>query len=130
MATREREKALIRKELQKLEVGQASLRNLKTSARKARVLGDMVRGQPLSEAYASLAFQARFAAEPLRALLKSAAANAAERGFDTDSLIVEEVQVHKGPIARRFMPRAQGRATPIRKQSTHIDVRLSTRDSK
>ena len=61
---------------------------------------------------------------------KSAAANATERGFDADNLIIEEIQVHKGEIGRRFMPRAQGRATPIRKQSTHIDVRLSTRDSK
>ncbi|MES2504766.1 MAG: 50S ribosomal protein L22 [Myxococcota bacterium] len=130
MATKERLKALARKEARALEVATASLKNLRTSARKARVVGDLVRGKPLSEAYVSLAFQARFAAGPLRDLLKSAAANAVERGFDADSLIVEEIQVHKGPITKRFMPRAQGRATPIRKQSTHVDIRLSTRDSK
>jgi len=130
MATRERKKALARKQARELEVGTASLRKLKTSSRKARAMANMVRGQLLSAAYANLAFQTRAAAEPLRDLLKSAAANAAERGFDTDGLIIEEIQVHKGEIGRRFMPRAQGRATPIRKQSTHIDVRLSTRDAK
>lgn len=130
MATKEREKALARKEARKLEVGGASLRNLKTSARKARAVGNLVRGQSLNEAYVSLAFQARYAAGPLRCLLASAAANASERGFDLDELVIEEIQIHKGPITKRFMPRAQGRATPIRKQSTHIDVRLSTRDSK
>src|SRR3989338_139604 len=130
MATKERKKALARKEARKLEVGTAKLRKLKTSSRKARVMANMVRGQLLSSAYANLAFQTRAAAEPLRDLLKSAAANAAGRGFDMDNLIIEEIQVHKGEIGRRFMPRAQGRATPIRKQSTHIDVRLSTRDTK
>ncbi|MEI6789803.1 MAG: 50S ribosomal protein L22 [Myxococcaceae bacterium] len=130
MATRERKKALARKQARELEVGTASLRKLKTSSRKARAMANMVRGQLLSAAYANLAFQTRAAVEPLRDLLKSAAANAAERGFDTDGLIIEEIQVHKGEIGRRFMPRAQGRATPIRKQSTHIDVRLSTRDAK
>ena len=130
MATKEKMKAFERKELRSLEVGKASLRNLKTSARKARVLANMIRGRLVSDAYAALAFQARFAAEPMRALLKSAASTAVQRGFDADSLVVEEIQVHKGPITHRFMPRAQGRATPIRKQSTHIDVRLSTRDVK
>jgi large subunit ribosomal protein L22 len=130
MATKEKKKAQARKEARSLEVGKASLKNLKTSARKARVLANMIRGRLVSDAYAALAFQARFAAEPMRALLKSAASTAAQRGFDADSLVVEEIQVHKGPIAHRFMPRAQGRATPIRKQSTHIDVRLSTRDVK
>ncbi|MBL4818224.1 MAG: 50S ribosomal protein L22 [Deltaproteobacteria bacterium] len=129
MATREKQKAIFRKSERELEVAKASLRNLKTSARKARVLANMIRGQTVSEAYAALAFQTRFAAEPLRNLLKSAASTAVSRGFDADNLVVEEIQVHKGPIAKRFMPRAQGRATPIRKQSTHIDVRLSTRDS-
>lgn len=130
MATRERKKALARKQARALEVATASLRKLKTSSRKARVVANLVRGQLLSDAYVNLAFQKRAASEPLRALLKSAAANAVERGFDADNLIIEEIQVHKGEIGRRFMPRAQGRATPIRKQSTHIDVRLSTRDSK
>lgn len=130
MATRERKKAEARREARKLEVATASLKKLKTSARKARVMADLVRGQSLTDAYVNLAFQTRAASEPLRALLKSAAANATVRGFDTDNLVVEEIQVHKGEIARRFMPRAQGRATPIRKQSTHIDIRLSTRDSK
>ena len=127
MASKEQKKALARKEARKLEVAVVSLKNLRTSARKARVLADLVRGRTLNDAYVTLAFQKRFAAAPLRALLKSAAANAADRGFDADHLVVEEIQVHKGPIAKRFMPRAQGRASPIRKQSTHIDIRLSAK---
>jgi len=44
--------------------------------------------------------------------------------LNVDNLVVQEILVHKGPIGKRFMPRAQGRATPIRKQTSHIDVSL------
>jgi large subunit ribosomal protein L22 len=69
-----------------------------------------------------LAHQQRAAARPLKKLLDSAVANAADRGMNVDKLVVAEILVHKGAIMRRFMPRAQGRATPIRKQTAHIDV--------
>lgn len=128
MATREYNKALTRKNARKLDIGVASLKNLKTSARKARVLADLIRGRSLNEAYDLLSHQIRFAARPMRDLLKSAASNANERGFDSDFLYVDEIQIHKGPIKKRFLCRAQGKSTPIRKQSTHIDIRLSKRD--
>lgn len=130
MATRERKKALARREMRKREVGTASLRNLKTSARKARVLANLIRGFSLNEAYDILGHQIRFAAHPIRNLLKSAASNANNRGFDSDFLYVDEIQIHKGPIGKRFLHRAQGKATPIRKQSAHIDICLSKRDKK
>ncbi len=124
MATREREKALKRKAERQDNPGFASLRGLKMSARKVRVLADMIRGQGLEEAMTRLLVQAKASARPLRRLLQSAAANAEERGLNVDRLRVSEILVHKGPISHRFMPRAQGRATKIRKQSSHVDVQL------
>jgi large subunit ribosomal protein L22 len=92
------------------------------SARKVRVVADLVRGKDVASAIVTLAHQPRAAAEPLKRLLDSAVANAADRGMNVDKLVVSEILVHKGAIGRRFMPRAQGRATPIRKQTAHIDV--------
>ena len=124
MATREREKALARKALSAANPGFASLRGLKMSARKVRVIADMIRGRGVEEAMTQLTVQAKASAKPLRRLLQSALANAEQRGLNVDNLCVAEIQVHKGPIGRRFMPRAQGRATPIRKQTSHVDVQL------
>lgn len=124
MATNDRKKAAERKAKRANGPVKASLRGLRMSARKVRVVADLVRGASVGDALTQLAFQRKAAARPLRKLLDSAVANAAERGMDVDKLILSEVQVHKGEISRRFLPRAQGRATPIRKQSAHIEVSL------
>ena len=124
MATKERLKAAARKEDREIGPACAQLKGLKMSARKVRVVADLVRGQSVAEALVQLAFQRRAAAKPIRRLLDSAVANASNRGMNLDKLVIEEILVHKGPISRRFMPRAQGRATPIRKQTAQIDVRL------
>ncbi len=124
MATKQREKAKARQEARKNGPVLASLRGLRMSARKVRVIADLVRGEKVGDALINLAFQRRAAAGPLRRLLDSAVANASEKGLNVDKLVVDEILVHKGAIGRRFMPRAQGRASPIRKQTTHIDVSL------
>lgn len=124
MATRQREKAKARKLLKKQGPVLASLKGLKMSSRKVRVIADLVRGQMVGDALVGLAFQRRAAAAPLRKLLDSAVANAAEKGLNVDNLKVSGIQVHKGKIGKRFMPRAQGKATPIHKQTAHIDVSL------
>jgi large subunit ribosomal protein L22 len=72
-----------------------------------------------------LAFQPRRAAGPLRKAIDSAVANADQRGLDLDNLVISNVQIDKGPIMRRFMPRAHGRAYRIRKQTSHITVQLT-----
>ena len=122
MATNEKLKAELRKEERKQGPARASLRGLGMSARKVRVVADLLRGADVAAAMMMLAHQQRAAAKPLKKLLDSAVANAADRGMNVDKLVVSEILVHKGAIGRRFMPRAQGRATPIRKQSAHIDL--------
>lgn len=124
MATLEKEKAVKRKNLRKEGPVRASLVSLDMSARKVRVIADGIRNRNLSYAFAFLSTQKKACCGPIRKLLESAAANADARNLEIDDLRISEIQVNKGPIRKRFMPRAQGRATKIRKQSSHIEVVL------
>lgn len=125
MATLEKKKAVERKALRASGPVRASLRNLNMSARKIRVIADGIRNRPLGYALAFLSTQKKACCGPLKKLLESAAANADSRNLDIDDLSIAQIIVDKGPIKKRFMPRAQGRATKIRKQSAHIEVILS-----
>lgn len=125
MSTRERKKAEARKAKRSEGPVRAVYRGLRMSARKARVIADLIRGKSVDEALTLLAFQRRKAAGPLRKVIDSAVANADQRGLDLDRLVISAVQVDKGPILRRYMPRAHGRAYRIRKQTSHITVQLS-----
>lgn len=125
MAKREKAKAEARKAARQGSFAAAKLRNLRMSARKVRVIADVIRGMPVEQALTTLHFQPRAAAQPLLKLVDSAVANAVERGLDVDKLVVSEVLVHKGPIMRRYMPRAHGRATRIRKQTSHIEMQVA-----
>lgn len=125
MASREKQKAEARKAERASSPATASMRGLRMSARKIRVVANIIRGLSVDDAVTSLAMQRRRAAEPLRKVLESAVANADQRNMDVDSLVVCEVQIDKGAIQRRFMPRAHGRATRIRKQTAHITIKLS-----
>lgn len=125
MATLEKKKAVERKAKRANGPVRASLRNVGMSARKVRVIADGIRNRSLDYAFAFLSTQKKACCAPLRKLLESAAANADSRNLDVDALKISEIVVDKGPIRKRFMPRAQGRATKIRKQSSHIEVVLS-----
>lgn len=127
MATQEKMKAVARKKERAEGPVRASLRNLNMSARKVRVIADGIRNRSLSYAFAFLSTQKKACCAPLRKLLESAAANADARNLDIDDLNIAQIVVDKGPIRKRFMPRAQGRATKIRKQSSHIEVVLSAK---
>lgn len=129
MASNDRKKAIERKEERKLGPARASLRGLAMSARKVRVVADLLRGAEVGAAMLMLSHQQRAAAKPLKKLLESAVANAAERRMNVDRLVISEVQVHKGTIGKRYMQRAQGRATPIRKQSSHIELSVQDTDA-
>lgn len=126
MATLEKKKAVERKAARKAGPVRASLRNLSMSARKIRVIADVIRNKRLGYALAFLSTQKKACCHPLRKLLESAAANADSRNLDIDDLNIDQIIVDKGPIKKRFMPRAQGRATKIRKQSAHIEVVLGS----
>ena len=79
-----------------------------------------------SSASGILAFTRKKAASPVQKLIKSAVANAVENHgvSDVDNLVVDRIMVDEGPALKRFTPRARGRATPIRKRTSHIRVML------
>ena len=129
MSTREKAKAEARKAARKEGPAGAEYRDVRMSARKARIVADMIRGKAVDEAATILAFQRKYAAVPMRKCLDAAIANADQRDLDIDDLIVSEIQINKGPIMRRFMARAHGRATRIRKQTSHIKIALSEKES-
>lgn len=107
------------------EAFKAILKNARIAPRKARLVVDMVRGKPVSSAMDLLRLTNRKAAPMVSKLIKSAIANAtAKATVDVDRLIVSEVFVGDAETLKRFLPRAQGRATPLRKRSSHITIKL------
>ncbi len=106
----------------------ASLSYLRVSPRKVRLVAAQVRGMQVGEALAALKFTSAAAAKPLAKLLRSAVANAEQKGgrVDVDALVVKTLNVDQGPKMRRFMPRAQGRAFRIEKKTSHVYVELGT----
>jgi large subunit ribosomal protein L22 len=125
MATRQREKAQQRKQLRQEQGPSARLRQLRMSPRKVRLVVDLIRGKPVELAMQRLAFCRRAAAEPVAKLLRSAIANAEQRELDVHQLVVEQAFVDEGPTSRRWLPRAMGRATRIRRRSSHITLVLN-----
>ncbi len=106
----------------------ASLSFLRVAPRKVRLVADNVRGRPVGEALAMLRYTPQAAAKPLAKLLRSAVANAEQKGghVDVDALYVKTLTVDGGPKMRRFMPRAMGRAFRIEKRTSHVYVELGT----
>ncbi|MEA2311381.1 MAG: large subunit ribosomal protein, partial [Solirubrobacteraceae bacterium] len=109
---------------------QAHARYVRTSARKARLVCDHIRGKDVVEARSILAFTSRAAAEPWLKLLESAVANA-EHNHELvgEELRVAAVHADEGPTLKRFRPRAMGRATRIRKRTSHLTITLSPKES-
>lgn len=102
----------------------AVLKNYRQAPRKVRLLADLVRGKKVKDALAALQFIDKRAAEPFAKVVQSAEANAKNAGADTSKLIIKSVAVNKGTVIKRFMPRARGSASPIKKRSSHITVEL------
>ena len=102
---------------------EASAKYVRISPRKARAVIDLIRGKELREAEAILKFTAHKATEPIGKVLKSAAANAEHNyEMDRDLLYVKTAYVDGGPVLKRVMPRAQGRADVIKKRTSHITI--------
>lgn len=108
---------------------EASLHNLRISPRKVVVVAKMLRGLPVREASVQLERELRRAALPLEKLLASAIANA-EHNFQSvpENLVVSRVIVGEGRKLKRWLPRAQGRATPLWKRMSHIRIVLEEID--
>jgi large subunit ribosomal protein L22 len=96
--------------------------------RKISVVATLVRGKNVGAALNILKFTKRAAARPVAKLIKSAVANATDLSkgqVDVDRLYVKAISVDQGPTAKRFMPRAMGRASPIHKKTAHVHVVLA-----
>jgi large subunit ribosomal protein L22 len=106
----------------------ATLRYLRITPRKVRLVADNVRGMNVGAALAMLKFTPNAAAKPLSKLLRSAVANAEGKGgnVDVDALFVKTLTVDQGPKMRRFMPRAMGRAYRVEKKTSHVYVELGS----
>jgi len=104
----------------------ASARYVRIAPRKARLIADQVRGLHIEKARALLQFSPRGAAQDIHKLIDSAAANA-ENNHDlvADEMRIASITVDEGPTLKRYRPRAQGRATPIHKRTSHINVALT-----
>ena len=106
----------------------AFLRYIRISPRKVGIVCDLIRGKSVAQANAILLTTPKAASEPLLKLLKSAAANAENNhGMDPEKLYVSETFATPGPIIKRIMPRAQGRANRINKRTSHVTIVVKER---
>ena len=108
----------------------AQAKHVRMTASKVRRVVDVVRGLKAQEALEILRFQPQAAAEPVAKAIASAMANAEHNNNLTDKtkLFVSQAYVDEGPTAKRFRPRAQGRAYRIRKRTCHITVAVESRE--
>jgi large subunit ribosomal protein L22 len=99
------------------------------SPRKARLVVDVVRGQPVAKALAMLQFMPQRAARHVRKVIQSAAANAENNyALDPDTLIVSRIYVDEGPSQKRFRPRAHGRVSPLIKRTSHVTAIVAEKE--
>jgi len=116
------------KEVSKLEA-RAQARYVRISPRKVRIVLDLIRGKKVDEALKILRFTPKAASPLLEKLLRSAIANA-ENNFNMnrDALYISQCYANQGPILKRFRARAQGRAFPIHKKTSHITIVLKEKE--
>ena len=103
----------------------AKLSGYRQAPRKVRLVAGLVRGKSVENAIVELNHRAKRAAPIFVKLIQSAVANAKAQGMDVKTLIISELRVDKGPVLKRSRPRAQGRAFPIHKHTSHIMISLS-----
>lgn len=105
----------------------AVLRYARISPTKVRQVINLIRGKDVGIALAIIGELNKRAARIVEKLLKSAIANAEMKGMDIDNLYIKEIKADDGPILKRYMPRAYGRATMIRRRYSHITIKLAER---
>ena len=109
-------------------------RGARQSPYKMRLVVDQIRGKNVNEALGLLRFSKKHAAKQIEKTLNSAVANAEHaarqnnESLDVDELYVKHAIVNEGPKIKRFMPAAQGRATPIQKRTSHVEIVVSSRE--
>jgi len=106
----------------------AQSRFMRITAQKARLVVDLIRGKPVEKALSLLEYTPKRAARLVAKTLRSAVANAeSTQRVDVDQLYVKRAFVDEGPTAKRFLPRAHGRATKVFKRTSHITVVVDER---
>ena len=111
-------------------------RTTRQSPYKMRLVIDQIRGQTVNDALALLQFSKKHAALQIAKVLRSAVANAEQRAraanesLDVDLLVITRAVINEGPKLKRFMPAAMGRATPIHKRTSHIEIEVAERDER
>jgi large subunit ribosomal protein L22 len=114
-----------------MEKGTATLKNYRQAPRKVRLLAGMIKGRDTKEALAILRFTPKRASQPIVKLIESALANAKNAGAsDRDIFQIVNMTVDKGVVMKRSMPRARGRAFPIKKRTSHITVTIARTEEK
>ena len=114
----------------------AIMRGARQSPYKMRLVMDEIRGKSVNDALAYLAFSKKHAAKQIAKVLRSAVANAeqaaraANESLDVDALYVQRAIVNEGQKLKRFMPAAMGRATPIHKRTSHVEITVAEREGK
>ena len=103
----------------------AKLNYLRISPRKVRLVANMLRGLYVNEAEAQLLISPQKSIGPILKLLRSAVSNGKQKQLNPENLFIKEIRVDNGPMLKRFMPRAQGRATMIQKKTSHITLILA-----
>jgi large subunit ribosomal protein L22 len=103
----------------------ATLESYNQTPRKVRLVSNLTKGKNVKDALAALEFIPRRAAEPIKKLIQSAAANAKGNSKDADVLLVQSIVVESAGMLKRFMPRAFGRASPIRRRKSRVIVTLT-----
>ena len=103
----------------------AKLSQYRQAPRKVRLVGTLLKGMPVDTALLELSHRTKRVAPVFHKLLLSAIANAKAQSVDVKTLFVKGVRVDKGPVLKRSRPRAQGRAFPIHKHTSHIVVTLT-----
>ena len=111
------------------QVVRAQAKYVRSSARKARLVCDNIRGKSVTDARAILAHTPRAVARDWSKLLESAVANAENNhDLDGEDLVIKAVTADEGPTIKRFRPRAMGRATKIRKRTAHLTILLTPKN--
>ncbi len=111
-------------------------RMTRQSPYKMRLVIDQIRGKSVNEALAILKFSKKHAAKQIEKVLQSAVANAEYRAresndmVDVDALVITRAVINEGPKLKRFTPAAMGRATPIQKRTSHIEIVVAEREAR
>ena len=105
-------------------------RYVRITPRKCNAVLELIRGQSVEQATTTLQFTPKLGARIVQKVLKSAVANALHEGkVRVEDLFVKEAVVGAGPTLKRWLPRAQGRATPLLKRMSHVSVTVATKES-